>query len=234
MFTYHTIVRYEDLDSEGLVKATAVLQYLQNTAVMHSACAGYDIYKMAELDLGWVVMCWDLQLGRRIRWNEKLTVETWPYSFSGSFGKRCFQLLSEDGEVLAQADSWWALLRLSDQTMVKPEPAMTEAFGVGGRPFFTLRRPKGSADCVQTEFPVTRFDIDTNDHVNNSRFAEMACSYVPEMGRVRELMIEYKHPAHLGDWIVPAFSLSEDGAYVCLSQRDGTPYVKMKVQYEIS
>jgi len=231
MFTYNTIVRYEDLDSEGLVKATAVLQYLQNTAVMHSACAGFDIYKMAELDLGWVVMCWDVRLGRRIRWNEKLRVETWPYTFSGSFGKRCFRILSDTEEVLAEADSWWALLRLSDQIMVKPSQEMVDAFGVGGKPFFALKRPRGTAEKTESEFPVTRFDIDTNGHVNNSRFAEMACSYVPQMARVRELMIEYKHPAHLGDWIVPSYTASEDGTYVCLSQKDGTPYVKMRAQY---
>lgn len=88
MYTYQTVVRYEDLDAQGRVKIPAILNYLQNAAVMNAAAVGYDIDRMAELDLCWVVMCWDVKLGRRIRWNEALTVETWPYQFYGSIGKR--------------------------------------------------------------------------------------------------------------------------------------------------
>ena len=45
-------------------------------------------------------------------------------------------------------------------------------------------------------------------------------------------MIEYKHSGHLGEEIVPAYTVGEDGVYVCLSrQEDGQPYIKMRVSY---
>lgn len=233
MFTYETSVRYEDLDSTGLVKPTAIMNYLQNATVTHSESVGYGVYRMHELDLAWVVMCWDVKLGRRIRWNEKLTVHTWPYAFRGSIGKRCFEILAEDGEMLAQANSWWALIRLSDQTMVDTPPEMAEAFGVDGKPPFSLRRPRGKTQMTEEAFPVHRFDIDTNGHVNNSRFAEMACAYVPQPERIREWMIEYKHPGFLGEKIVPSYTADGTGVYVCLScQEDERLYIKMQVQYE--
>lgn len=143
MYTYQTVVRYEDLDAQGRVKIPAILNYLQNAAVMNAAAVGYDMDRMAELDLCWVVMCWDVKLGRRIRWNEALTVETWPYQFYGSIGKRGFRILSAQGEVLAEADSWWALLRQSDQTMADVSPEMADAFRVSGKAPFPLHRPRG-------------------------------------------------------------------------------------------
>ena len=51
MYTYQTVVRYEDLDAQGRVKIPAILNYLQNAAVMNAAAVGYDIDRMAELDL---------------------------------------------------------------------------------------------------------------------------------------------------------------------------------------
>ncbi len=232
MYTYQTVVRYEDLDAQGRVKIPAVLNYLQNAAVIHAADVGYDIDRMAELDLCWVVLCWDVRLGRRIRWNETLTVQTWPYSFYGSIGKRGFRILSAGGETLAEADSWWALLRQSDQTMVEVPAEMAEAFQVGGEASFPLRRPRGKGRQTEEAFPVSRFDIDTNGHVNNSRFAEMACSFVPDLSRVGEVMVEYKHSAHLGDHIAPSFVCSEEGAFVSLASPEGLLYVKMQVSYK--
>ena len=134
--------------------------------------------------------------------------------------------------MLAQADSWWALVRLQDQTMITVDTEMTQRFGIDGAAPFALRRPKGRAQEVGEAFPVQRFDLDTNGHVNNGRFAEIACAYVPEPSRIRELMIEYKHSGHLGAEIVPAYTVGEDGVYVCLSrQEDGQPYIKMRVSY---
>ena len=43
MFKYETRVRYEDLDADGYVKPNAVIGFMQNTAVKHSAAAGYDV-----------------------------------------------------------------------------------------------------------------------------------------------------------------------------------------------
>ena len=233
MYTYQTVVRYEDLDAQGRVKIPAILNYLQNAAVMNAAAVGYDIDRMAELDLCWVVMCRDVKLGRRIRWNEALTVETWPYQFYGSIGKRGFRIFSTQGEVLAEADSWWALLRQSDQTMADVPSEMAEAFQAGGKAPFSLHRPRGKAQMTEEAFPVSRFDIDTNGHVNNSRFAEMACSFVPDLSRVEEVMVEYKHSAHLGDHILPSFACGEEGAYVLLSSPENLLYVKMQVKYKL-
>ena len=232
MYTYQTVVRYEDLDAQGRVKIPAILNYLQNAAVMNAAAVGYDMDRMAELDLCWVVMCWDVKLGRRIRWNEALTVETWPYQFYGSIGKRGFRILSAQGEVLAEADSWWALLRQSDQTMADVSPEMADAFRVSGKAPFPLHRPRGKEQVTEEAFPVSRFDIDTNGHVNNSRFAEMACSFVPDLSCVEEVMVEYKHSAHLGDHILPSFECGEEGAYVSLSSSENLLYVKMQVKYK--
>lgn len=233
MYTYKTTVRYEDLDSEGFVTPTAILNYLQNTAISHAASVGYDFYTMKEQGIAWVIMCWHVKLGRRIRWNENLTVQTWPYSFRGSIGKRCFKVLAEDGEVLAEADSWWALIHLADQSMAEVSPEMAAAYNPDGQAPFTLRRPRGKAEITEEAFPVHRFDIDTNEHVNNSRFAEMAFAYVPNLAKVKEFMVEYKHSGYLGEMIVTSHASNDDGVYVCLSrQSDDQIYIKMQVKYE--
>ena len=50
-----------------------------------------------------------------------------------------------------------------------------------------------SEHCVETEsFPVRKYHIDTNEHVNNCQYVQMALEVLPREMKVRQLRVDYK------------------------------------------
>ena len=76
-------------------------------------------------------------------------------------------------------------------------------------------------------FKVGREHIDTNHHMNNAKYVAVAMNYVPYPFEVKELRIEYKKQAYLGDEIYPFVASIEGGLAISLRDAEGNPYVNM-------
>ena len=77
------------------------------------------------------------------------------------------------------------------------------------------------------EFPaiaVAAHHIDTNHHVNNAQYVEIAREVLPAGLFIRELRVEYKKAAILGDQIIPRVSAEADCYTVALCDTEGRPY----------
>ena len=59
-------------------------------------------------------------------------------------------------------------------------------------------------------FAVQKHHLDTNHHVNNGPYIQMAREYVPEGFPIRQMRAEYKKSALLGNMINPVTAF-EDG-----------------------
>ena len=79
-------------------------------------------------------------------------------------------------------------------------------------------------------FPVRKYHIDTNEHVNNCQYVQMALEMVPGDIQVRQLRVDYKKSAVLGDMIYPRMTAEQERTVVELCDADGKPYaiVEMK------
>lgn len=79
-------------------------------------------------------------------------------------------------------------------------------------------------------FPVRKYHIDTNEHVNNCQYVQMALEMVPGDIQVRQLRVDYKKSAVLGDMICPRITVDQERTVVELCDLDGKPYaiVEMK------
>ncbi len=53
---------------------------------------------------------------------------------------------------------------------------------------------------------MARHHIDTNHHVNNAQYVDMARESIPEGLRIREIRADYKKAAVLGNVIIPRVS----------------------------
>ena len=58
---------------------------------------------------------------------------------------------------------------------------------------------------------VQEYHLDTNHHVNNGQYVRMATAYLPETFAIRELRVEYRSQAMLGDTIRPVRYEMPDG-----------------------
>ena len=79
-------------------------------------------------------------------------------------------------------------------------------------------------------FPVRKYHIDTNEHVNNCQYVQMALEMVQGDIQVRQLRVDYKKSAVLGDMIYPRLTAEQERMVVELCDADGKAYsiVEMK------
>ena len=62
------------------------------------------------------------------------------------------------------------------------------------------RKIKLPESAVKKEpFAVRKYHIDTNEHVNNCQYVQMAMEYIEHAGDIRQVRVEYKNSAVYGD-----------------------------------
>ena len=71
---------------------------------------------------------------------------------------------------------------------------------------------------------VPSYFIDTNHHMNNTRYVQVAMEYVPKEFRTMEVRVEYKKAAMCRDVIVPHVTIEDPRVTVALCAPDGQPY----------
>ena len=82
-------------------------------------------------------------------------------------------------------------------------------------------------------FPVRKHHIDTNEHVNNCQYVQMALEFLPDDLQIAQLRVEYKKAAVLGDMIYPKLSKEADRIVVELCDEQAKPYAVLEFKEEI-
>ena len=71
---------------------------------------------------------------------------------------------------------------------------------------------------------ITRAYLDSNNHVNNAKYVQIAEDYLPDDFMIQELRVEYKRQALLGDLICPMTARTEDEWLIALNNEKGQPF----------
>ena len=74
-----------------------------------------------------------------------------------------------------------------------------------------------------------KYHIDTNKHVNNCQYVQMALEALEEDLSVRQLRVEYKKSAVYGDMILPKIAREEERTVVELCDKEGNPYAVVEL-----
>lgn len=226
-YQFQSKVRYSEVDEDGRLTLTAVLNYFQDCCTFHSEEVGLGMRRLRAAHRGWVLSSWQVVVERYPELGEKLVVETWPYDFKGFLGNRNFLLRTGTGEVLCKANTLWSFVDTDTGMPTKLRPEDTQAYGLEPRleMDYAPRKIKLPSQWEQRErFCVQKHHLDTNHHVNNSQYIQMALEYLPDNFRIWQMRAEYKTQARLGDQICPRVSVEEENCVVALSQEDEKPY----------
>ena len=233
MYAFDSRIRYSETDSEGKLTLASLINYFQDCSTFHSEDVGLGIAYLRENSQVWVLSSWQIDVERYPDLGENVTVGTQPYDMKGFLGYRNFWMLDKKGSYLAKANTLWSLL---DTRTGKPSnipEGMAEGYGIGGKldMEYAPRKisiPQGGSE--QDAITVRKYHLDTNHHVNNQQFVNMAMAYLPDGFFVRRLRAEYKRQAFLDDVLVPY--VAEEGGKVVVSLADpaGAPYVVVEFQ----
>ena len=130
-------------------------------------------------------------------------VRTWSRGIKGVEAKRGYEIYSEEGELLIIADSSWALFDLEAQKLIRAPEEMIAAYNSIDRDPFNgekMERVRDN-DIIENELliPVGKRDIDTNNHMNNSKYMEYIVEVLPEEFEIMEFECAYKKQIVYGD-----------------------------------
>lgn len=213
MYELSSRVRYSECDKNANLTIAGLINYIQDTAILHAEDAGVGLSYMIPRNLAWFVTTYHLQLNTMPKHGETLVVDTYPYLFKGFIGNRAFVIKDGSGNTLATCNSTWALMDLSKLRPVNAPADMIEAYRISDAPADTpcaIRlRPESELTNIGT-FTVTPDMLDTNNHVNNGKYITMMQQYLPEDFAFDDLKIAYKKALHLNDEVQVKLFKSEN------------------------
>ena len=89
-----------------------------------------------------------------------------------------------------------------------------------------IKLPAEYEECAGLTVP--SYFIDTNQHMNNSKYVQVAMKYVPKDFNIGQLRVEYKKAAVEGDMLIPRVTVEEDCITVALVAEDGKAFAIVK------
>ncbi len=220
-------IRYSEIGENGCLTLPGILNYFQDCCTFHSEAAHQGMESLKQRQRVWVLSSWQVVLHRYPKFGEKVKVTTFPYEFRGFLGYRNFIMETEEGERLAWANSIWTYLdlktgiprRLAEEDTRGYEPE--EKLDMEYAP----RKIQISAPLLEQErFQVQKHHLDTNHHVNNCQYIQMASDFLPEDFVIHQMRAEYKKSAMLHNTVVPCVAKEPDKILVSLNDEQNQPY----------
>ena len=228
MYTFDSRVRYSEISKEGTLALGSIINYMQDCSTFQSEDLGIGVEYLKEQKKVWLLNSWQLQIEKLPVLGERITVGTWAYGFKGMYGYRNFVINDKNGKHLVKANSIWVFYDLEKGRPAKVTEETLEAYGNEPKldMEYTGRKvPMPEGGIQKDPFPVRKYQIDTNGHVNNGQYIRMAQECIPTLSVITGLRAEYKKSAVFGDCIYPVVVVkAEEGYTVSLNDKEGKAY----------
>ncbi len=231
MYSFQSRVRFSEVGDNGKMKLNSVINYFQDCSTFHTEDLGMGIPYLEGKNKVWLLSAWQVVINRYADLCENIIIGTWPYDFKGIFGYRNYTMRNSEGELLAYANSVWISMDTQLGKPVRITDDMCKLYTLEKKldMEYAPRKIDIPRECNSFEpFPVRTYHIDTNNHVNNGQYIQMAKEFIPEGFQIRQMRAEYKKAAVLGDIIIPMVHKDGDKYTVLLSDYEKKPYVAVE------
>ena len=216
--------------AEGL-STQALFKFLQDIAgeqCIPLKLSGPDLEKRG---LMWVIIKYRLQVSRWPQPGETIQANTWPGRTRHGMMPRYYRLLDGAGSCIISGSSVWSVVDRQTRKMVIPEEhgVVLEALTTGleeRRPPAPARLPlSGSA-----EYTVTEDVLDTNGHMNNTRYYDLAERCIGRgAAHPARIVTEHQSEIRLGQSMT--VSWGQEGERFFLEGVNGGPVFRMELDY---
>lgn len=230
-YTIKSRVRFSEIDHTRKMTLPGIINYFQDCSIFQSEEIGYGLEYLNIQKKAWMLSAWQIVINRYPGLGEEISVSTWASGFKGICGDRNFCMRDETGEITACANSLWVYMDLQKGRPVKPGADEIEAYGVS-EPLEMEDMPrKIELPEKMTElpsFPVRRYHIDTNEHVNNCQYVQMAKEAYEGDAPIKQVRAEYKKSAVYNDVIVPRAGREDNRTVVELCGAKGQTFAAVE------
>lgn len=233
--TQFTVLSY-DLGYNDEIRPTALCRYLQEAASRNMRVEGPSYPELLAQGYSFLLSRLNVQQYLPLYADDVITVQTWAYTPPrvGAAFPRYYQLYRGE-ELIAEAATIWALLNLETGELCRTDAVELhygedEPLDLNTR----LRIPAVEWETVGTR-EIRYSDVDGNNHMNNTHYADMLCDFLPNPHAVRvtALQIHYVNEAPFGEVLTVRRAMTEeDGhpvAYFETLRSDGAVNVRARI-----
>ena len=206
IFSQKFTTSWHDTDARRRVRPTQLLVYMQETSNAHLESMNCSLDMLRdEKKLAFILSKTRLEINAPLYAYENITVNTWTCESRGYAFSRFYQILRGE-DIIATADTTWALISLKEKQLCRPESFPFE-FEHEMPADMTLpsrfRVPKIEAMELVGERNIVYSDLDYNMHMNNTKYADMLCDFLPyeQTESIKGISLSYLHEASFGDKI---------------------------------
>lgn len=228
IFTKSYVTRWHDTDAERRVRITQMLVYMQETSNAHLEDCGISLDRLRdEKHLAFILSKIRMKIYAPLYAFENIEVQTWTCKGHGFSIPRFYRIL-RDGELIADADTVWALVDVDTKRIVS-EDALSGIYDFENENTVPLDLPlrfKLPKDKSVSSIGMRRIvysDLDYNRHMNNTKYPDMLCDFIPatDVGRIRGVFLSYLGEAAFGDTLDVRHLFSEKTHYFRTVNQDG-------------
>lgn len=217
-------VKFHDTNSNEILGPSHILKFMQETGMLHMLNCRPSYEDLLNENKALILSSVRVNLYSQIYAYDEITVRTWATGSRGFTTTRSFEIYKNE-ELVAEANSIWALVSVTDKKLIKisevdfsnfePEEALELDAPA------KVRIPNELKLNLVGEYSVRYSDIDLNGHVNNTNYPDMFfnCLPKPESKMIKSFAISYVNEAKMGDEL-KFYVARTDGKYYMRSVHD--------------
>lgn len=202
IFSAPFTVNFHDTDLAARMRPSATLMYMQETANLHLNAYGPTMDELRTGGRAFLLSRIRLVIHRALPAYTPIEAQTWINNQDHGFSFNRYHRIMAGGEVTAEAVTVWALVNLADR---RPLRASEFSYHFTGEAPLDLDLPRrirfpGEPEAIG-ERRVVYSDCDYNGHINNTRYPDLLCDFLPtgETRWAADLVINFLSEAPLGD-----------------------------------
>lgn len=227
-------VRWHDTDAGRELKPSEAIAYMQESANHQFRTHARSLDEMRDRDgVGFILSRIAVDFLAPVHAYDTITVETATCAGHGLCFPRRFEV-KRGGEVVARAMSQWAMVRVCDRALIRAAEAPL-LFGdepeIETNTPLRYRLPREL--CFETvgERRIAYSDLDYNMHMNNTKYANMLCDFLPDANalRVTGISLSYQKEAAFGDVLTLERATDGEGTWYFRTRREGVVCLEAKL-----
>ncbi|MDR0876489.1 MAG: acyl-ACP thioesterase [Treponema sp.] len=213
-------VRFGDTDRSDRLTLASIFNYFQEAAINNAEALGVGRDLMARTRQVWILSRMSVQVDRRPKYREEITVRSWPRGWEKLYALRDYDIRDASFTPVVRSRSNWLIIDIDKRRPLRPQSAMESLplnEGIDALPSGALSLEiRGGLEKLR-ERKAAYSDVDYNGHVNNVRYIQwIQDTLEPELletaGRMR-MDINYLSEIKPGEtteiWRVP---ITPDGS----------------------
>ena len=219
-----------DIDSKNYITDKGLLAAMEDTGGIHSEIAGFGIIDLPKTHRFWMILSWHVEIIRRPKYNETITIHTWSKPCKKLYLYRDFEIFDEKGNLIVTAGGKWVFINTDDNSIVRANDEMLKSYQIETEKSSTdiallnkLKEPENYSNV--TSYVINREMIDINGHVHNLDYLDLAYKALPEEAYKKEFKkidIMYKKEIKLDEIVKCFYSVENDVHTVSIKNEDET------------